>query len=984
MVKSYKSALLTTAAVSLGLTLLPAVPAAHAQSGSGQPLEEIIVTARRVEERLQTVPISMTVYNQQQLTNKNIVSAVDLALATPSLSINTQFGVENPAFSLRGFSQDIGTQSTVGVFFADVVAPRGGVSGSQEHAGDGGGPGSFFDLQNVQVLKGPQGTLFGRNTTGGDILLVPVKPTPNFEGFVEMAGGNYSMEHLTAVVNLPVNDKVRLRLGVDQETRDGYMKNISGVGPSDFANINYVAGRVSLLIDPTDDIENYTIGSFTQSDSNGPLSKLIECNTNSGGLTGLTGPAACIQLARDQGRYVAENGMPNPQSYLRQWQIINTTTWQVNDDLTVKNIASYYQLQNRIANTLFGDNFTFPAKLPASFGGFPTGPYGGQHYYFVTTDSPPGEFSSDQQGFTEELQVHGLALNEKLSWQAGGYWEGSYPLGIAGADSPTLLECTNYYTQQCVDPVYSSLQRLFNVGPAVGNTHTSTGTITYRDVAAYFQGTYSILDNLKFTGGVRWTNDSTSGNFNLLKTLYIGPNPSKPPFPPGLFTGPAIPQTGCALKPPLSTGFPDCLLSLHTSSRQPTWVMDLDWTPVEDLLTYVKYSRGYREGGLAGTGPVDPAIGSQYLTFQPEQVDTYEIGAKKSFRGEIPGTLNVAAFYNDFSQQQVLAGFNVKPQGGATPTASITNIGSSRIYGFELSSTIVPLPDLTLSVDYTYLNTKVESVQPIVLPADSLYIYTPQAAPGSLLPFSPHNKFSLTATYRLPVDEALGKISLIVNDTYTGTQAVNPLNAYGYLKSYNLINLNVNWESIMGSQADAEFFMTNALDRYYRTNIQDFSQILGTSSALYGEPRMFGGRLRYHFGGPSEAPAEAAPYTPPPPQPPAVARSYMVFFDFDKSDLTADAVKIVDQAAANAAPAKATTITLTGHTDTVGSDAYNMRLGKRRAESVAAQLEKDGIPSGEIVLVSKGKRDLLVPTKDGVREPQNRRVTIVYDGGPMS
>jgi outer membrane protein OmpA-like peptidoglycan-associated protein len=138
------------------------------------------------------------------------------------------------------------------------------------------------------------------------------------------------------------------------------------------------------------------------------------------------------------------------------------------------------------------------------------------------------------------------------------------------------------------------------------------------------------------------------------------------------------------------------------------------------------------------------------------------------------------------------------------------------------------------------------------------------------------------------------------------------------------------------------------------------------------------------FGGGEPAPKEAAPYTPPPPAPPAVARSYMVFFDFDKSDLTPEAVKIVDQAAANAAPAKATTLVVTGHTDTVGSDAYNMRLGKRRAESVASELEKQGVPASEIQLISKGKRDLLVPTKDGVREPQNRRVTIVYEGGPTS
>jgi outer membrane protein OmpA-like peptidoglycan-associated protein len=109
-----------------------------------------------------------------------------------------------------------------------------------------------------------------------------------------------------------------------------------------------------------------------------------------------------------------------------------------------------------------------------------------------------------------------------------------------------------------------------------------------------------------------------------------------------------------------------------------------------------------------------------------------------------------------------------------------------------------------------------------------------------------------------------------------------------------------------------------------------------------------------------------------------------VFFDFNKSDLTPQAVTIVNQAAANAGPAKVTRLTVTGHTDTVGSDAYNMRLSKRRAEAVASELEAKGIPSGEIALFAKGKRDPLVPTGDGVKEPQNRRVEIVYGGGPTS
>jgi outer membrane protein OmpA-like peptidoglycan-associated protein len=162
---------------------------------------------------------------------------------------------------------------------------------------------------------------------------------------------------------------------------------------------------------------------------------------------------------------------------------------------------------------------------------------------------------------------------------------------------------------------------------------------------------------------------------------------------------------------------------------------------------------------------------------------------------------------------------------------------------------------------------------------------------------------------------------------------------------------------------------------------------LGFTSVVYNEPRMFGFSAKYRFGPGGETEEPAAPYVPPPAQAPApapVAHSYMVFFDFNKSDLTEDAVKIVDQAAANAGPAKVTRIDVTGHTDTVGSDAYNLRLSRRRAESVAAELESKGVPSSEIAIFAKGKRDLLVPTGDGVREPQNRRVQIVYEDGPVS
>jgi OOP family OmpA-OmpF porin len=171
-------------------------------------------------------------------------------------------------------------------------------------------------------------------------------------------------------------------------------------------------------------------------------------------------------------------------------------------------------------------------------------------------------------------------------------------------------------------------------------------------------------------------------------------------------------------------------------------------------------------------------------------------------------------------------------------------------------------------------------------------------------------------------------------------------------------------------------------------NNREIVQYVGLSlvgSVIYEQARTFGVDVRFDFGPESAPEAAPAAYVPPPVMAPVqTPKSYLVFFDFNKSDLTPQAVSIVDQAAANAGPAKVTQLTVTGHTDTVGSDAYNMRLSRRRAESVAAQLEKDGIPSSEIQIVARGKRDLLVPTKDGVREPQNRRVQIVYDGGPTS
>lgn len=343
-------------------------------SGASNP-GDIIVTARRTEERLQDVPISITVFDGDQIQKRNIAVASDLAAYTPSLSVNTRYGPEKATFSLRGFNQDASTAPTVGVYFADVVGVRaqGGTAG-----GNTVGAGAFTDLQNVQVLKGPQGTLFGRNTTGGAVLLVPTKPTDQLEGYVEGTLGNYDQRRVQAALNVPLADTFRVRVAVDRNERDGFMKNQSGIGPKDYNDVNYFYGRLSIVADLTPELENYTIFHYSRSDTNGYASRLESCDRNPGDprtVNPATGTnysiaryylslAACDQVdrqaARGDGPLDVDVGNPDPRTFLRTWQVINTTTWQASDTLTVKNILSYGEYREQSAFQLYSDNFVVP------------------------------------------------------------------------------------------------------------------------------------------------------------------------------------------------------------------------------------------------------------------------------------------------------------------------------------------------------------------------------------------------------------------------------------------------------------------------------------------------------------------------------------------------------------------------------------------------------------------------------------------------
>ncbi len=259
------------AAAMLSATTVLSIGVAHAQGETsaaepqvGQALEEVMVTARRREESAQSVPIAVTALSTAELENHRVSSLENLQTVVPALSVSAASGRPNaPVYSLRGIRPTealYGQDPTVAVYFADVViSPAEGTNLG------------MYDLASLQVLKGPQGTLFGRNTTGGAVLLTPKRPGREFGGNVKIGFGNYGRNETELGLDMPVADSFAMRLSGRTVDSDGYQTNVAP-GPMNGSKLGGEttrSARLSAVWDVTDNIENYTIVSWDSKDTNG-------------------------------------------------------------------------------------------------------------------------------------------------------------------------------------------------------------------------------------------------------------------------------------------------------------------------------------------------------------------------------------------------------------------------------------------------------------------------------------------------------------------------------------------------------------------------------------------------------------------------------------------------------------------------------------------------------------------------------------------
>ena len=792
------------------------------------PSNDIVVTAQRRDERAQDVPIAITAFSPERLQQQGVTEAQNLQATVPSLVVgnNGNPSREAQSFTIRGQGATFQASPGVVVYLNEVPLPA-SISTPQQ-----GGAGNFVDLENVQVLNGPQGTLFGRNTTGGAVLLVPHKPTNKFEGYAQAKFGNYDNKQLEGAINVPiVDDKVLLRIAGAYHDRDGYTYDV--VWDKDRDNTHWYSGRIGLTLKPFEEFENYTMAYGANSRNNG--TGTVNTGFNIAALSDPTlgfcqeGPTipgviascdvyrAAVADSEARGPRQTAHGTDSYQK-TKTWGITNTSSLALNDELTLRNIVSYQRFTSSYSidsdGSVFQQEDNDPRRYPAPGQAVLPGDGTPLTYLNATLADLPRD---DLKVFAEELQLQGNLLDNLLTFTTGAFLYDQRPVANQGAGSVGF--CPAAFTGFC--PGYDIRY-----------------SITNRSKALYAQATLDLglltpaLANLKLTGGYRHTWDKVSGTANLYQ--------AGPGFV-ACYTDPTIPATTPS----------DCQFSANLKTNAPTWNIGLDYRVSPALLLYGKVSRGYKAGGINAN-----AVFANTRTFPPEYVTSYEGGFKSDVRiAGMPLRLNATYYYLTYKDIQRAAGdFNPGTQAAGAQVLK----ADARIQGVEAEASLRPFPGVEIGGTFSYTDAKYKryEYQPSVLVQDCSgnFVSAPGTANLTCLPFqyvSPYI-YSIHASAEQSLGGDLGTISFFAIYSHTSSQhtsgTIVPPNEPGEkLEAFGTLNLSIDWKKIGGSNLDLGLYGTNITNKLYRvSNSNVFNSVL-YSATLYGEPRMYGVRARYSF-----------------------------------------------------------------------------------------------------------------------------------------
>ena len=424
-------------------------------SNSRGVVEEVIVTARRRNESLSEVPLSVQARGAEALEQKQVTSDADLQVAVPGLTIRQTQGNNSLTYSIRGQSADTfsGSPSAVVSYLNEVPLTIQGAS-------------TFYDLESIQVLKGPQGTLFGRNTTGGAVLFSTAKPSAETEASLKLKAGNYDLLEVEGMVNLPISDQLRVRLAANSISKDGYIENVNT--GEDHGDIGRDSARLTVSFMPNDQLDNTLVYGYSRSDGTNTGATYVysiytaedEAKYNRDLNTSSEFIAGSVEEQRKLGYYKTQH--PFGADHIGEDEVlVNTTTFALNEDVQIKNILGYTA----------GDT---DSEQPALGAEYPT---------FATRNLATGKVGNEVkvESYSNELQLSGTAMDGNLDYITGIYLQ-----------------------QQRTDTLWP--QTYFDGAVnATNNFRIETDTTAF-----YAQGSYRFSPVLRATAGLRFTEEDVS------------------------------------------------------------------------------------------------------------------------------------------------------------------------------------------------------------------------------------------------------------------------------------------------------------------------------------------------------------------------------------------------------------------------------------------------------------------------------------------
>ncbi|OCC22967.1 hypothetical protein MB02_14485 [Croceicoccus estronivorus] len=771
-----------------------AQPRAAAQNGN--QIADIVVTARRREEALQDIPIAVQAFSGDQLETQRVQNATDLSKIVPALT-SAQSSRDEENYVIRGQSGSgasiSGQQVTVPAYFAQVPLP----------IGDGGGPGYYYDLQNVQVLKGPQGTLFGRNSTGGAVLFEPRRPDAEFGGYLMAEFGNYDNRGLEGALNIPISDTLRVRFAGKVLKRDGFTYNATLDEHQD--DRDFFSGRASILWEPSPRFSNILVADIFRSNTNGSSNSLAAVNSNALVPTLFQGAmeAALAQQEAAGPRTTFSNvdGLDRKRSF----GISNITTFEIADGLTLKNIFGYRRFKQVNRFDYDGSALTI------------------LHFDVCATSAQCHPRDADEpwglniRQVTEELQLQGQLFDNRLK----------YIVGLFGADLKT--PDANYQHQSSVfGSVTDANQYIKDKSRAV-----------FANVSYAFGGA---LEGLTLSAGYRWTHDRRA------LTLYQVTNGR-------CVTG----ETGTVVTDPAQADACGAFFSAKANSN--AYTIGLDYKISPRTMVYVAHRQSYRAGGtnplaapvLVADPPIPNAI--QLFSYKPETVRDVEVGLKSDFPvGDWNVRTNIAGYYQWLDDAQLNQTFGV----GTANVSALVNAASATIKGMEADITIAPTRNISLLVSYAYTEAKYGNFLDYSRRDPETNMPTLQG--GRIFPFTPKHKLNINASWTVLDDDAVGKVTLTGNWAHKSSVILglvpfitlpdgsNVYDGESRQKPTDTIDVNLDWKGVLGSSFDLGVYVTNLTNTTYKIGGASLiNSSLGINQRIYNEPRMYGMTLRYGF-----------------------------------------------------------------------------------------------------------------------------------------